>query len=85
MKKAKEQKDPVSQAVRDLRTALGESQQAFAYRMKTAIRTVARYETVRPPKGKWLAEFYGMAAETGNQKLACSRTLCEPNLALLAN
>jgi len=33
-------------------TALGESQQAFAYRMKTAIRTVARYETSTPPKGK---------------------------------
>jgi hypothetical protein len=65
-----QQKDPVSQAVRDLRTALGESQQAFAYRTKTAIRTIARYETVRPPKGKALAEFQKLAAETGHQKLA---------------
>jgi transcriptional regulator with XRE-family HTH domain len=71
MKKTETQrKDPVSEAVRDLRTGLGESQQAFAYRMKTAIRTIARYETVRPPKGKALAEFQKLAAETGNQKLA---------------
>jgi hypothetical protein len=30
----------------------------------------ARYETVRPPKGKALAEFQKIAAETGNQKVA---------------
>lgn len=71
-KKADEQhqKDPVSQAVRDLRTALGESQQAFAYRMKSAIRTVARYETVRPPKGRALAELQQVATDTGHHKLA---------------
>ena len=71
MKKTEtQQKDPVSEAVRDLRTALGESQQAFAYRMKTAIRTIARYETVRPPKGNALAEFARVAEETGNEKAA---------------
>src|SRR4051794_1582701 len=64
------QKNPVSQAVRDLRVALGESQQAFAYRMKTAIRTIARYETVRAPKGKALAEFQKLANETGHPKIA---------------
>jgi transcriptional regulator with XRE-family HTH domain len=63
-------KAPESEAVRELRMALGESQQAFAYRMKTAIRTIARYETVRPPKGKALAEFYRLATETGHPKLA---------------
>jgi transcriptional regulator with XRE-family HTH domain len=62
--------DPVADAVRQLRTALGESQQAFAYRMKTAIRTIARYETVRPPKGKALADFFRVASETGNEELA---------------
>jgi transcriptional regulator with XRE-family HTH domain len=71
MKKTEtQQKDPVSEAVRDLRTALGESQQAFAYRMKTAIRTIARYETVRPPKGKALAEFARVADETGSGRTA---------------
>jgi transcriptional regulator with XRE-family HTH domain len=63
-------KYPVGLAVRELRTALGESQQAFAYRMKTAIRTIARYETVRPPKGRALAELQQVATDTGHQKLA---------------
>ena len=65
MKKTKQQTSPVSEAVRNLRLALGESQQAFAYRMKTAIRTIARYETIRPPKGKALSEFFRVAAEIG--------------------
>jgi len=53
----------VSDAVRKLRKELGESQQQFAYRMQTAIRTVARYETVRPPKGKVLKQLELMATE----------------------
>jgi transcriptional regulator with XRE-family HTH domain len=63
-------KAPESEAVRELRISLGESQQAFAYRMKTAIRTIARYETVRPPKGTALADLYRVATETGHPKLA---------------
>jgi transcriptional regulator with XRE-family HTH domain len=70
MDNTERQVDPVAEAVRQLRTALGESQQAFAYRMKTAIRTIARYETVRPPKGKALADFFRVASETGNEELA---------------
>jgi hypothetical protein len=38
--------------------------------MKTAIRTIARYETIRPPKGKALSEFFRVATETGNQELS---------------
>jgi DNA-binding transcriptional regulator YiaG len=41
----------VTKAVRELRQTLHESQQSFAYRMQTAVRTIARYETVRPPRG----------------------------------
>src|SRR5271157_330230 len=70
MNKTKQQTSLVSEAVRELRVALGESQQAFAYRMKTAIRTIARYETIRPPKGKALSEFLRVATETGNQELS---------------
>jgi transcriptional regulator with XRE-family HTH domain len=69
-KKTSKPKSSVSDAVRALRAALDESQQSFAYRMKTAIRTIARYETVRPPKGKALAELYRVAEETGNAELA---------------
>jgi transcriptional regulator with XRE-family HTH domain len=60
----------VSGAVRKLRKELGESQQQFAYRMKTAIRTVARYETVRPPKGKVLRQLEAMASENTLPHLA---------------
>jgi transcriptional regulator with XRE-family HTH domain len=70
MEENKQQISPISEAVRSLRVALGDSQQAFAYRMKTAIRTIARYETTRPPKGKALSEFYRVALEVGNQDLA---------------
>jgi transcriptional regulator with XRE-family HTH domain len=70
MKETKQQTSTVSEAVRKLRLAHGESQQAFAYRMKTAIRTIARYETIRPPKGKALSEFCRVAVEIGNQDLA---------------
>jgi transcriptional regulator with XRE-family HTH domain len=60
----------VSDAVRKLRKELGESQQQFAYRMKTAIRTVARYETVRPPKGKVLRQLEVLAIENNLHHLA---------------
>ena len=59
----------VSKAVRELRQTLHESQQAFAYRMQTAVRTIARYETVRP-RGSVLAQLEGIALETGRADLA---------------
>lgn len=61
---------PVSRAVRELRQACGESQQAFAYRMKTAIRTIARYETVRPPRGAELGQFLELAVAKQRNDLA---------------
>lgn len=63
--KPSEPQSAISKAVRDLRTALQETQQGFAYRMKTAVRTIARWETVRPPKGKSLARLERLAWETG--------------------
>jgi len=42
--------DAVSLTIRKLRQSLGESQQEFAHRLKMAIRTIARYETARPPR-----------------------------------
>src|SRR5579862_6490548 len=60
----------VSDAVRKLRKELGESQQQFAYRMKTAIRTVARYETVRPPRGRVLRQLEVIAMENNLVHLA---------------
>jgi hypothetical protein len=63
-------KNIVSQAVRDLRHAYEESQQAFAYRTKAAIRTIARYETVRPPRGGELGQFLELAIAKGRTDLA---------------
>lgn len=63
-------KSAISVAVRALRGALGESQQEFAYRMKTAIRTIARYETTRPPKGRVLAHLKEIAIQNRREDLA---------------
>ncbi len=63
-------RSPVSRAVRELRQAYGESQQAFAYRTKTAIRTIARYETVRPPRGAELNQFLELAIAKQRHDLA---------------
>ncbi len=63
-------RSPVSRAVRELRQAYGESQQAFAYRTKTAIRTIARYETVRPPRGAELHQFLELAIAKQRHDLA---------------
>jgi hypothetical protein len=60
----------VSKAVRELLQTLHESQQSFAYRMQTAVRTIARYETVRPPRGAVLAQLESIALETGRADLA---------------
>jgi transcriptional regulator with XRE-family HTH domain len=62
-------KSEISAAVRALLTALGESQQAYAYRMKTAIRTIARYEANKPPKGLMLAAFLHLAVAAGQPDL----------------
>jgi len=43
-----------SQAVIDLRKALALTQQAFAVKLKSAITTVARWETTHPPHGQTL-------------------------------
>ena len=63
-------KNTVSAAVRQLREELGETQQQFALRMQTAIRTIARYETIRPPKGKVLRQLEVLALEARQLELA---------------
>jgi len=68
--KKKQVQSTVSDAVRELRVSLGESQQVFAYRIKSAIRSVARWESVRPPKGKTLALLERIARENGQPQLA---------------
>ena len=60
----------VSLAVRELRTALGQTQQAFANTLETAITTVARYETGRTPRGSILLRLVQIAKDNGRTDLA---------------
>jgi transcriptional regulator with XRE-family HTH domain len=48
-------------AVRQLRKALGETQEKFAHRLGTAVRTIARYEGERPPTGLVLEQLKQLA------------------------
>jgi len=54
-------KRPLTDAVKALRLALGDTQHRFANRLGLAISTVVRYETNRPPKGKALAQLLATA------------------------
>jgi transcriptional regulator with XRE-family HTH domain len=56
-----EERSAVGAAVRKLRHALGETQEKFARRMNTAVRTIARYEGERPPTGLALAQLKRLA------------------------
>src|ERR1700712_3119239 len=65
-------RNPVSEALIALRTALGETQQQFAAHLNTAITTIARYETNRPPSGAILISLAKMASENGLGKEAAT-------------
>lgn len=58
-----EKKPKVTEAVRELRLAQEESQEAFARRLNASVRTIARYETVRSPRGKPLAQLLRIAEQ----------------------
>src|SRR5579864_8792717 len=62
-------RNPLSRAVIELRIALGETQQAFAARLGTAIATVARYETSRPPSVVALVQLALIAQKAGRSDL----------------
>lgn len=64
------EKSMVAKAVRGLREVLGESQEAFARRIGVAVRTVARWETVRPPKDLLtLVDLAELALRHGQEEL----------------
>ena len=60
----------LNEAVRNLRKALGATQQEFAYRVPTAIRTVARWENDQPPHGQALVRLAQMAQAEGLEEVA---------------
>jgi transcriptional regulator with XRE-family HTH domain len=62
----------VSEAVRQLRSTLGLTQQAFAVEMGTALTTIARWETVRSPRGRTLNLLAQRAEKTERPDLAAT-------------
>jgi transcriptional regulator with XRE-family HTH domain len=60
----------LSNAVKELREALGQTQQQFAQTLSTAITTIARYETGRAPKGWFLARLAEVAGQNNLTDLA---------------
>jgi hypothetical protein len=57
---------PASRAVVSLRNSLGKTQQAFAVEfVKTAVTTVARWETSHPPRGRTLIRLAEVADQAG--------------------
>jgi transcriptional regulator with XRE-family HTH domain len=60
----------VSVAVRGLRNSLDETQHQFANRLGTSIRTIARWETRYPPRGKALGALLNLAHNQKQFELA---------------
>ena len=59
-----ESRHPVSQALAELRRAIGKTQQEFATQvLKTSLVTIARYETSHPPRGNVLLRLADIAEE----------------------
>ena len=73
-------------AVRQLRKALGETQEQFAHRLGTAVRTIARYEGERPPTGlvleqlKQLADAYNLPEVASVFQEAITRELGQDHI-----
>lgn len=63
-------KKTVAAAVKELRTALGETQEQFAVRMKTVVRTISRWEGNRPPRGDVLRALARLAEKANRPDLA---------------
>jgi transcriptional regulator with XRE-family HTH domain len=70
MKRLPQQLTEISQAIRELRQSLGLTQQEFAYRVPTAIRTVARWENNQPPHGKALVRLAQLAESQDLREIA---------------
>lgn len=59
-----------TQAVRDLRAAFGDNQQAFAARVDVSLRAIANYEKDRVPNAKALYKLAKLASQIGRGDLS---------------
>lgn len=60
----------VQEAMRELRSQLGISQEKLARQLDLTLKTISRYETVKPPTGKVLTKLHDLAANAGRSDLA---------------
>jgi transcriptional regulator with XRE-family HTH domain len=70
MKHPPKELDSLSASVRELREALGMTQQGFATRLGIAMRTIARWENNQPPRGQALVQLAQVAQARGLQYVA---------------
>ncbi len=64
------QQRKVAEAIKEVRSHLNESQQEFSNRLGVTLSTVARYESVKPPKGPILVRIAEIARASGRDDLA---------------
>jgi transcriptional regulator with XRE-family HTH domain len=62
--------DHLVSAVRELRSVVGDTQDAFARRAGLSLRAIANYEKDRPPTAKALVQFARVASQAGRSDLA---------------
>lgn len=62
--------NPISDGLRELRQALGLTQQQLSERLKVTVTTVARWETTRPPRILRLAQIERLARMNNKDILA---------------
>jgi transcriptional regulator with XRE-family HTH domain len=60
----------LSRALIDLRRCLGETQEHFAHRLGTTVRSISRYESSRVPTGKILSQLELIARTAGHDEYA---------------
>lgn len=60
-------KQPIQQAVKDLRLAIGMTQEQFARYFGVSLRSVLNYELTKPPRGMRLLVKFAKLADQHNQ------------------
>lgn len=69
-RKTSSRRTPVSRALIELRSRMGETQQSLSALLGCSLQSVARWETTAPPVNMALANLHRMAAGAGHHDLA---------------
>ena len=69
-RKTSSRRTPVSRALIELRSRMGETQQSLSALLGVSLQSIARWETSAPPVNMALANLHRMATEAGHHDLA---------------